>query len=405
MRGRVRSIALGAAWCWAWVVPPARVPRHAQGERRHADRDRRRHRPDEEHGAVRRARARGGADRDQEDQRRRRRRRPPARRSSSSTTSSTRTQTKQAALEAGQPGRQHRLGHLRRRLRDAGDPGSSCSAKLLTVAPCIGTDQMGPSRFGSAGQARVHASATRPRTTARRWPSGPTRTAGRRRTSSPTSCSSTSRTSAQAFTNRFKQLGGKIVDSESFTQGDKTINNVATRVNGKKANVIAFCTSFGDRPAGVRRRPAHARQQDADHQRLGRATAPTGGRRTRRSRTSTSSPTRRRGRHGPDRGGARVRGEDEGGRAAGADRRLHHRRRRDRRDRLRDQAGGRLDGRREARGGALAPDEVQDARRPDQLHADVPQRHRAALPGGRGQQQRRQGPRRAHDARSIPNIH
>ena len=24
-------------------------------------------------------------------------------------------------------------------------------AKLLTVAPCIGTDQMGPSRFGSAG--------------------------------------------------------------------------------------------------------------------------------------------------------------------------------------------------------------------------------------------------------------
>ena len=25
-------------------------------------------------------------------------------------------------------------------------------AKLLTVAPCIGTDQMGPSRFGSAGE-------------------------------------------------------------------------------------------------------------------------------------------------------------------------------------------------------------------------------------------------------------
>ena len=72
------------------------------------------------------------------------------------------------------------------------------------------------------------------------------------RTSSPTSCSSTSRTSAPAFTNRFKQLGGTIVDSESFTQGDKTINNVATRINGKPAQMIAFCTSFGtDQPAFV----------------------------------------------------------------------------------------------------------------------------------------------------------
>ena len=55
-----------------------------------------------------------------------------------------------------------------------------------------------------------------------------------------------------AFTDRFQQLGGKIVDSESFTQGDKTIGNVATRINGKPANMIAFCTSFaGDQPAFV----------------------------------------------------------------------------------------------------------------------------------------------------------
>ncbi len=55
-----------------------------------------------------------------------------------------------------------------------------------------------------------------------------------------------------AFTDRFKQLGGTIVDSESFTQGDKTINNVATRVNSNPAKVIAFCTSFGtDQPAFV----------------------------------------------------------------------------------------------------------------------------------------------------------
>ena len=56
----------------------------------------------------------------------------------------------------------------------------------------------------------------------------------------------------QGFTNRFEQLGGKIVKQESFTQGDKTINSVVSRVNGEKPNVIAFCTSFaGDQPAFV----------------------------------------------------------------------------------------------------------------------------------------------------------
>ena len=56
----------------------------------------------------------------------------------------------------------------------------------------------------------------------------------------------------QGFTNRFEQLGGKIVKQESFTQGDKTINSVVSRVNGEKSNVIAFCTSFaGDQPAFV----------------------------------------------------------------------------------------------------------------------------------------------------------
>ena len=74
----------------------------------------------------------------------------------------------------------------------------------------------------------------------------------------------------QGFTNRFEQLGGKIVKQESFTQGDKTINSVVSRVNGEKSNMVAFCTSFaGDQPAfvaGLR----SARQQDADHEQLGR---------------------------------------------------------------------------------------------------------------------------------------
>ena len=53
----------------------------------------------------------------------------------------------------------------------------------------------------------------------------------------------------QAFTSRFKQLGGKIVDAESFTSFDKTIGNVVSRVNGQKADVIVTSTGFADWPA------------------------------------------------------------------------------------------------------------------------------------------------------------
>jgi branched-chain amino acid transport system substrate-binding protein len=59
----------------------------------------------------------------------------------------------------------------------------------------------------------------------------------------------------QAFTTRFKQLGGKIVDAESFTAGDKTIQNVVSRVNQHKADVIVTSDGFADWPtefAGIR---------------------------------------------------------------------------------------------------------------------------------------------------------
>ena len=124
-------------------------------------------------------------------------------------------------------------------------------AKLLTVAPCIGTDQMGPSRFGSAGQlafsfgnaAQDEGSAMAEWAYAHGWKTADVVT-DKLLVYFQNVCT--------AFTNRFKQLGGTIVDSESFTQGDKTINNVATRINGKPAQMIAFCTSFGtDQPAFV----------------------------------------------------------------------------------------------------------------------------------------------------------
>lgn len=125
------------------------------------------------------------------------------------------------------------------------------AAKLLTVSPCIGTDQMGPSRFGAAGNlaftfgnpAQQDGAAAAEWAYEHGWHTADVVT-DKLLVYFQNVC--------QAFTLRFQQLGGKIVDQESFTQGDKTIGNVATRINGKKASVIAFCTSFGtDQPAFV----------------------------------------------------------------------------------------------------------------------------------------------------------
>ncbi len=125
------------------------------------------------------------------------------------------------------------------------------TAKLLTVSPCIGTDQMGPSRFGAPGQlaftfgnpAQQDGAAMAEYAISRGWKTADVVT-DKLLVYFQNVCT--------AFTDRFQQLGGTIVDQESFTQGDKTINNVATRVNGKAASVIAFCTSFAaDQPAFV----------------------------------------------------------------------------------------------------------------------------------------------------------
>jgi len=124
-------------------------------------------------------------------------------------------------------------------------------AKLLTISPCIGTDQMGPSRFGSAGNlafsfgnaAQDEGAAIAEYAYQRGWHTADVVT-DKLLVYFQNVC--------QAFSDRFQQLGGKIVDSESFTQGDGTIGNIATRINGKSAQVIAFCTSFGtDQPSFV----------------------------------------------------------------------------------------------------------------------------------------------------------
>jgi branched-chain amino acid transport system substrate-binding protein len=124
-------------------------------------------------------------------------------------------------------------------------------AGLLTVAPCIGTDQMGPKRFGEDGKlafsygnvAQDEGAALAELANQKGW-----------KTANVVTDKSIAYTQnvCQAFEQRFTELGGEIAGKESFTEGDGTINNVVSSVNDSQADTIAICaTTQQDLPAFV----------------------------------------------------------------------------------------------------------------------------------------------------------
>jgi branched-chain amino acid transport system substrate-binding protein len=121
----------------------------------------------------------------------------------------------------------------------------SINAGKLTVAPCIGTDQMGPKRFGPKGRlafsfgnvAQDEGSAMAQYAYAKGWRSAAL-------------ASDTVivyfKDVVKAFKARFTQLGGKIVAEESYQSlggSPASWQNVVTRLNGKKADVIVTATA------------------------------------------------------------------------------------------------------------------------------------------------------------------
>jgi len=126
------------------------------------------------------------------------------------------------------------------------------NAGKLTIAPCLGTDELSPIRFGSKGKLGFSygnaaqdegAAAAEFSYKTKGWRTAVVVTDNLLRYFQDV---------CKAFTVRFTELGGKIVSQEAFTQGDKTINNVVSKVNNEKSDTIAFCTSFGgDQPAFV----------------------------------------------------------------------------------------------------------------------------------------------------------
>jgi len=114
---------------------------------------------------------------------------------------------------------------------------------VLAIAPCIGTDQMGPKRFGTKGRlafsfgnvAQDEGSAMAQYAYNRGW-----RTAAL----ATDTIIIYFRNVVQAFEARFKQLGGKIVAKETYQSlGGNNVQNAVSRLNNVKAAVYVTSTA------------------------------------------------------------------------------------------------------------------------------------------------------------------
>jgi len=122
---------------------------------------------------------------------------------------------------------------------------------ILAIAPCIGTDQMGPKRFGAAkgklafsfgNVAQDEGSAMAELAWTNGWKNAALAT---------NTLLVYFKNVVQAFEARFTQLGGKIVARESYATGANNVGNAVSRLNGVKADVIVTSTAFGELPALV----------------------------------------------------------------------------------------------------------------------------------------------------------
>ena len=121
----------------------------------------------------------------------------------------------------------------------------SINAGKLTLATCIGTDQMGPKRFGTKGRlafsfgnvAQDEGSAMAEFAWRKGW---------RNASLATDTVIVYFKNVVQAFKARWQQLGGKIVTEETYQSAGGTPaswQNVVTRLNAKQADVIVTSTA------------------------------------------------------------------------------------------------------------------------------------------------------------------
>ncbi len=126
----------------------------------------------------------------------------------------------------------------------------SINRGLLTIAPCIGTDQMGPKRFGAKGRlafsfgnmAQDEGSAMAEYAYRKGW-----RTAAIGRNTLLVYFKNV----VDAFKARFQQLGGRVVATESYQSFANNVNTAVSRLNSRKVDVYVTSTAFAELPAFV----------------------------------------------------------------------------------------------------------------------------------------------------------
>ena len=114
---------------------------------------------------------------------------------------------------------------------------------MLALAPCIGTDQQGPKRFGPKGRlaftlgniAQDEAAAMAEYSIARGW---------KRAVIVKDNLLAYFQNIADLFKARYTELGGTVVQEEGFSSFSNTIQNAISKVAPTKADVIAFPTAF-----------------------------------------------------------------------------------------------------------------------------------------------------------------
>jgi branched-chain amino acid transport system substrate-binding protein len=114
---------------------------------------------------------------------------------------------------------------------------------MLALAPCIGTDQQGPKRFGPKGRlaftlgniAQDEAAAMAEYSIARGW---------KRAVIVKDNLLAYFQNVADLFKARYTELGGTVVQEEGFSSFSNTIQNAISKVGPTKADVIAFPTAF-----------------------------------------------------------------------------------------------------------------------------------------------------------------
>src|SRR5918995_1400423 len=124
------------------------------------------------------------------------------------------------------------------------------SQATLAIAPCIGTDQMGPKRFGEQGRlafsfgnvAQDEGSAMAEFAWEQGWKTAALAT---------NTLLVYFQNVVQAFEARFTELGGEIVARETYATGADNVDAAVSRLNAATADVVVTSTAFGELPALV----------------------------------------------------------------------------------------------------------------------------------------------------------